>query len=525
MSSNRADLDRLRGLVLRPRPRSWSLRTRLVATLALLLIASCAGIGAGTLLAMRHFLMGQLDNQVNDASSRSLTFFDLGPPPFIRFPGPGPVFLDGPGQSAETVGAVVTGGRVDEAAVILTSGDRQSLTSAAASQLANLPLQQPVSLHLDPLGDYRVMAVPADGGHVVVSGMPLSAVHATLLSVVAIFGGLGALALALAVVVGILIVGRQLRPLSVMASTAYRVARLELTQGDVSLPTPVVRIDPAAAHTEVGRLGSALTEMVDRISEALAARHATEMMVRQFVADASHELRTPLTSIRGYTEVARRLTDGAPTDLSRVLERVESEARRMSSLVEDMLLLARLDEGRPLREQPVDLSQLIIDAVSDAHVAGPDHRWALDLPDEPVTVIGDQSRLHQVLANLLSNARVHTPPGTKVTSTLNGADDDGVVVVQVIDNGPGIPADQQQEIFQRFVRGDTSRSRRAGSTGLGLAIASAVVAAHHGSIRVDSVPTRTTFTVELPTRSRRRTEPSPRERPLTPLPQRQAGSA
>ena len=479
------------------RPATWSLRRRLVTTYTALLVVLCAGIGAGTLLAMHHFLMSQLDDQLREAEGRSVTFANLGPPPIIRYPGPGPIFLDAPGNSVGTVGVVVTDGHVGDAAVVLSSGGRQVLTPAAAAQFADLPVRQPISLHLDGLGDYRVLSGPIDGGHLLVTGLPLSGVRDTLMSVVAIFGILAAIGLALAVVAGVVVVRRQLRPLSVMAATADHVAELELERGEVSLPSPVARIAPGAEHTEVGRLGGALTTMVNRISAALAARHASETRVRQFVADASHELRTPLTSIRGYTEMAQRLSVGAHPDLPYVLGRVESEARRMSALVEDMLLLARLDEGRPLDRNAVDLSELVIAAVSDAHAAGPDHRWPLDLPDDPVTVTGDRLRLHQVLANLLSNARIHTPPGTTVTTRL-APEVGGGAMIEVTDTGPGIPSERKQEIFQRFVRGDTSRSRRAGSTGLGLAIAAAVVAAHRGRIHVDSVPGQTTFTVELP---------------------------
>ncbi|WP_029120920.1 HAMP domain-containing sensor histidine kinase, partial [Mycobacterium sp. UNC410CL29Cvi84] len=258
---------------------------------------------------------------------------------------------------------------------------------------------------------------------------------------------------------------------------------------------------------EVGRLGTALNSMVDRVADGLATRHASETRVRQFVADASHELRTPLASIQGYTEVARRLVTGIPgdaTDASRddlvyALTRVHAESRRMSQLVEDMLLLARLDAGRPLAHDEVDLSQMVIDAVSDAHMAGPEHRWALDLPDHPVIAVGDRPRLQQVLTNLLSNARVHTPAGTTVVTALTDTAD-GAISLTVSDNGPGIPADVLPDIFERFARGDESRSRAAGSTGLGLAIAQAVAKAHRGTIAVDSSPNGSAFTVTLPAR-------------------------
>jgi two-component system OmpR family sensor kinase len=235
----------------------------------------------------------------------------------------------------------------------------------------------------------------------------------------------------------------------------------------------------------------------------LSARHASETRVRQFVADASHELRTPLAAIRGYTELAQRKRDDLPEDVAHAMSRVESETERMTQLVGDMLLLARLDTGRPLEREEVDLSRLVVDAVSDAHIAGPGHEWLLDLPDEPVTVTGDEARLHQVLANLLANARIHTPPGTLVTTSLV-VDESGGAVLTVADDGPGIPAWLRPEIFERFARGDSSRSRRGGSTGLGLAIVAAVVRAHGGTIDVRSVPGTTEFVVKLPADSQAR---------------------
>ena len=184
-----------------------------------------------------------------------------------------------------------------------------------------------------------------------------------------------AVALLAATTAGFLIIRRQLAPLSRVSAAARDVADLDLDRGEVQLPTPIVRVDPAGAHTEVGQLGSALNRMLDRIAGALSARHASETRVRQFVSDASHELRTPLAAIRGYTELAQRKRDELPDDVAHAMSRVESETERMTRLVEDMLLLARLDEGRPLARESVDLSRLVVDTVSDAHVAGPDHQW------------------------------------------------------------------------------------------------------------------------------------------------------
>ena len=221
--------------------------------------------------------------------------------------------------------------------------------------------------------------------------------------------------------------------------------------------------------------------------------------MRHFVADASHELRTPLAAIRGYAELTRRSPQPLPPEVAHALGRVESEATRMTALVEDLLLLARLDSGPALERAEVDLSALVVDAVSDAHAAGPQHRWELRLPDEPVVVVGDRARLHQVVANLLANARAHTPAGTTVTTTLEYASEPagGSVRLVVADDGPGIPQDLQPHLFERFRRGDVSRSRAGGGTGLGLAIVAAVTAAHGGAVTVESAPGHTEFRVEL----------------------------
>jgi two-component system OmpR family sensor kinase len=279
----------------------------------------------------------------------------------------------------------------------------------------------------------------------------------------------------------------------------------------VELPHRVPDADP---RTEVGQLGSAFNRMLGHVERALTRRQASEDRLRQFAADASHELRTPLAGIRSYTELALRSPDPVPESVRHALRRVEAESVRMSHLVDDLLLLARLDAGRPLADEPVDLSRLVIEATNDARVAGSDHRWLLDLPDEPVTIRGDAHRLHQALANLLTNARKHTPAGTTVQVSLSPAETGpadaaaGVprpgngrtpmVEVTVTDDGPGVPAEMQATVFERFVRGGEGRSRAAGSTGLGLSIAHAIVAAHQGTLSLTSRPGRTVFRMTLP---------------------------
>jgi two-component system OmpR family sensor kinase len=332
-------------------------------------------------------------------------------------------------------------------------------------------------------------------GDVFVTGLPLAETRETLYLVAGVVAGVTVFALAGVGYLGVVIVRRTLRPLSRVAATATRVSQLRLDRGEVELPQRVAERD-ADDRTEVGQVGAALNRMLDHVGNALQVRQASETQVRQFVADASHELRTPLAAIRGYAEVSRRGGQPVPPEVAHVLRRVESEAERMTALVEDMLLLARLDAGRPLAHDQVDLSMLTVDAVSDAHAAGPRHDWQLDLPEEPVVVVGDSARLQQVLANLLGNARTHTPEGTRVTVGVGVSGREAVL--RVVDNGPGIPAELLPHVFERFARGDSSRSRAAGSTGLGLAIVHAVVAAQGGSVAVESAPGRTIFTVRLP---------------------------
>ena len=322
-------------------------------------------------------------------------------------------------------------------------------------------------------------------------------------------------------VLGMFWVRFSLRPLRRVAATAAQVADLPLESGVVSLPAGVPDTDP---DTETGQVGLAFNRMLGHVETALRKRAASESRLRRFAADASHELRTPLAAIRGYAELALRHPGNSPDEVTHALGRVLSESTRMSVLVDDLLLLARLDAGRPLSSEPVDMTRLAIEATSDARVARPSHRWMLELPDDPVLALGDEHRLHQVLGNLLSNAGRHTPDGTTVTVGVSGtlpAGEPGAgaesvahgalppgprLVLTVTDNGPGIPADLLPDLFERFTRADTSRSHatNASSTGLGLAIVDAVVAAHHGAVLVTSRPGMTRFTIVLA----RLTEPS-----------------
>ena len=270
-----------------------------------------------------------------------------------------------------------------------------SLSAGAASHLVDVPTSHPVRKFLEGVGEYELIAIPAADGNYVVAGLSLDGVNETLVSLMGIFWAVAAVALIVATVAGVVVIRRQFAPLSRVALAARRVAQLELDRGEVRFPTVLVGAGPQSAYTEVGQLGMAFDQMLDRIADALSARHTSEMRVRQFVADASHELRTPLACISGYTElVARHAPTALPTDLAYAIGRVDAEAKRMTQLVGDMLLLARLDAGRSLERSDVDLCLLTADVVMDARVTGPDHRWSVNVPDEPVILIGDSVRLH-----------------------------------------------------------------------------------------------------------------------------------
>ncbi|MFE9404418.1 sensor histidine kinase [Streptomyces sp. NPDC006530] len=404
-----------------------------------------------------------------------------------------------PGQPLHAVAAGAgADGRVAGAQAVRPErqGEARSaaLTAAQTRALAAVPKDGRVhSVALPGLGDYRAVW---DRENDFVLGFPTTAVDSTVNTLVVVVICVTAAGLVAAGIAGAAIVGVALRPLRRVASTATRVSELPLHSGEVALHERVPAAE-ADARTEVGQVGAALNRMLDHVHEALSARQESETRVRQFVADASHELRTPLASIRGYAELTRRGRENVGPDTRHSLGRIESEAARMTGLVEDLLLLARLDAGRPLSYESTDLSALVVDAVGDAHAAGQGHCWRLELPQEPVAVHGDAERLQQVLVNLLANARTHTPPGTTVTARVEVHGPDAVVVA-IEDTGPGIPSALLPHVFERFARGDASRSRNAGSTGLGLAIVQAVVVAHGGRVEVRSRPGRTVFTVRLP---------------------------
>ena len=473
-------------------PSTWHLRTRLILLSMALLVAISGAIGVVSYASMDVVLTNQLDAQLMLASR--------GRPPEGN-PSGRPDPLDARGQSVGTLNARVVNGQISREAGFLSSdATRTALTSRDVATLQALPHNGvPVNRELSN-GDYRLMATATPYGDVVITGLPLATKQSTeaslvLTMVLVSLGGLVLIGLA-----GTALIRRTMRPLEQLSDVATRVSKLPLDAGEVAL---AVRVPPSAAHptTEVGSVGHALNLMLDNVSSALEARQRSEMKVRQFVADASHELRTPLTAIRGYTELMR-MTEPLTEDGQKSLGRVQSQSERMTALVEDLLLLARLDEGKASETTDVDLTQLVVETVSDEKVMAPDHTWQLQLPDEPVVVRGDNTQLHQVLANLLSNARKHTPAGTTVTTGVMRSAD-GSVVVTVTDDGPGIPPEFQGKIFSRFTRADAARSGTEGSgaegsSGLGLSIVESIVMAHGGTVELVSRPGRTEFAVRLP---------------------------
>ncbi len=467
-----------------------SLTGRLVATAVALVAVVSLMVVALTTYAMSSYLSARLDERVQ------LTRY--GAPPG-GFRGDDPDHDDGSGGPG-TLQAVLPATGTDGARGRIDDADRDhattTLTDADLATLDDVPMDRQVHVvDLPDAGEYHVVsrsATTTTGAPArVVVGLPSSEITRTLASLLSRGLLLTAAGVLLAGAAGFALVRRQLRPLREVAATAHEVSDLPLATGDINLTTRV----PAHLtdeRTEVGRVGSALNTMLAHVETSLEERHRSEQQVRQFVADASHELRTPLATITGYTELARRRPDD-DTVQETALAKIESESERMTSLVEDLLLLARLDAGRPLERRPVDVSRLLVEALSDARVLAPDHHWRLDLPDRVLEVTGDELRLHQVVTNLVTNARRYTPAGTTVTVRARPG------AVAVHDDGPGFPPELVDSAFERFARGDVSRTRAGeGGVGLGLSLVKAITVAHGGSVRLDSAPGDTTVTVQLP---------------------------
>ncbi|WP_406457392.1 HAMP domain-containing histidine kinase [Streptomyces sp. NBC_01622] len=507
-----------------------TLRTRLVVASVTLIAVVCAVIGTVTTVALQSHLYDQLKGKVTETAIRAVGRGPQGSPDG----GPGPANLNGSSTSTsstdddpiktpagkvkrvltssgpsqeKTIAAYVEKGSITTASYSQQQTDSSGVGKGMATPALNTAQKKALAsvakdgnthtVTIPGLGDYLVKyaSTPDDKTEGYYIGLPTEEVDNTVNTLILVELSVTAAGLVAAGIAGYVLVGIATRPLRRVAATATRVSELPLHTGEVTLNERVAEseTDP---HTEVGQVGAALNRMLDHVHGALHARQQSEMRVRQFVADASHELRTPLASIRGYAELTRRGREQTGPDTKHALGRIESEAGRMTLLVEDLLLLARLDAGRPLQFDQTDLIPLVVDTISDSRAAGMGHNWRLDLPDEPALVSADAARIQQVLVNLLGNARKHTPPGTTITARVQRRGP--WMCVDVEDNGQGIPPDLLPHVFERFARGDSARSRSTGSTGLGLAIVQAVATAHGGAVTVDSVPGRTVFTVHLP---------------------------
>jgi two-component system OmpR family sensor kinase len=476
--------------------RDRTLRARLTVGMVVVLLAACAVLGVASELFLREFLLARLDGQLVAAGGRYSASLEHDHQPDTGRTGRGESPI--PGQAAGTLGIRLIAGRVTDAAVVTDSGASRPVrlgTANVDAVRAVRPGSDPTSVDLAGVGDYRLRAVQGHDGDVQVTGLPLHPLNDTLARLFVVLLVVFGIVVVLGGAATALVVRRMLRPLQRLSVTALRVSELALTGPEAPLPTTGAT---GESGSEVDQVSIAFDRMLERVSQAMASRDATEDQLRQFVADASHELRTPLATIRAYAEYgASPETGTVPTETADALERITVTADRMGALVADLLLLARLDAGRPMAREAVDVTRLVLEAVADARAAAPGHRWRLDLPERAVTAAGDADRIHQVVANLLTNAHAHTPAGTTVTAAVR--QDSLSVEVAIRDDGPGIPRAQLPGLFDRFSRGDTSRSRAHGSTGLGLAIAHSIAVAHGGSLTVVSADSDgTCFRLRLP---------------------------
>ncbi len=451
---------------MRARLASQPLRVRLVLVAVVLVAAGLVVAGAATRFALQSFLLDRVDQQF--ATAQQPVELALAP-------------SDGDQHTPHTEGLLPAGSY----ATLITAGSSSAppflywSQGTAPAELATLARNAPNGL--STAGGYRIDSMQAKDGPVPVSNarlviaIPLSEVRSTLdrLALLELLIGLAVLGAVAAV--AYVLVRRELKPLARIEDTAAAIAA-----GDLSR-----RVAEADPGTEIGSLGVSLNAMLSQIEQAFEQRRQTEERLRRFVADASHELRTPLTSVRGFAELFRRGAADRPADLAVVMSRIEAEAERMGLLVEDLLLLARLDQGRPIDRQPVDLAEIARELVADHTLLHP--QWPIELrePAGAAVVMGDALRLRQAVANVLANARLHTPPGTAITVTLSTGD--GEVMLEVADRGPGIPVDELDRVFERFFRADPSRARASGGSGLGLSIVAAIVESHGGRIEAENV--------------------------------------
>ena len=461
----------------------------IVAVLALVTVALVL-IGTASVAALEGYLVGRLDDQLTRVADRYRHEDDgFGPGPGGgKGPGPpSPYLVQKRGPDGGLLRELPADSLDSDQPPPRLPGDA-AWFSEHAGKAATVPAASGD-------GRWRVVVEPASGGDSVVVAASLDGIDSTTRQLRTIDLVVSLVVLVLLAGAGAAIVRASLRPLVEIEQTARAIAAGDLTR----------RVPDRDPRTEVGRLGRALNTMLAQIESAFSARAASEASarrsedrMRRFVADASHELRTPLTTIRGFAELYRQGAARDPAELDRLMRRIEDQAARMGLLVEDLLLLARLDQQRPLERSPVDLLALAADAVADAHALDPDRRIELVLgsdggePRHALVVLGDSQRLRQVLANLVDNALRHTPAGSPVEVRVGEAALDGRpgAALEVVDHGPGLTPEQTERVFERFYRADPARSGGDGGTGLGLSIVAALVAVHGGTVQVGNAPGR-----------------------------------
>ena len=462
-----------------------SLRGRLLLGVISLVVIGLLISDIAVYLFLQQFLISRVDVQLT--SNYQAAVGVLGGPD----EGPRSSFGYRPGTVFELVSQ--NGSLLASPKVVTTVGSAPSnALPVLPKKLANSGIDKPSPAYtVEGTGGvekYRVIDWPEDSfnGNFVVLAIPLTDELSTLSQMLILESKISLGVVAATVILALLIVRIGLRPLQRMGAVAQDIAAGDMTR----------RVEPATPKTEIGRLGLALNDMLSQIEAAFAERTASNDRLRRVIADASHELRTPLTSIRGYAEMLRRGAAESPTDSESARRRIEEESIRMTGLVDDLLVLARLDQGRPFDKAAVDLRTIANDAVADARVVAP-HREISLSANGPVIVTGDDTRLRQVMGNLMRNALVHTPQLTPIEVVV--ATDDGLGHMSVADHGPGLAEGDVGRIFEPFYRADPSRSRDSGGSGLGLSIVSAVVAAHGGRVKVSKTEGGgATFEVELP---------------------------
>ena len=458
------------------RPSDWTLRNRLVLGISLLVALGFFLSGAAAQSAYRTFLINEVDAQLVTIVDNTIIRLDR-----AGIQGEGDD--DRPFQPLEPIRSVPS-----EAAITLIDLDGNVIGSVGGDlSVAKIEMTldrvvdrisygSPFTLESEEV-TYRVLALELPSGlGVVVASQSLESVRENINQLRYLLTLIGLAVLLLIAALSRRAIRISLRPLAAVESTAEAIA-----EGDLSARLPV-----AKPHTEVGRLVASLNQMLTRIEESFAVRIESEKNLRRFVADASHELRTPLTAIRGFSELYRQGAVSGEGKTKELVGRIEDESIRMGTLVEDLLLLARLDQSPEIERLPVNLNEVIEGAVASARVTSPDHSIEMRLPEEDSYVLGDSHRIHQIVANLLENARSHTPAGTKITVEVE--ESDNTTEVSVADNGPGLGKEDQERIFERFYRADSSRTRavKTEGSGLGLSIVKAIMHAHGGEVRVES---------------------------------------